>query len=156
MEVKIREYHGGSHTRLYACFKNMRKRILNPEDAEYPNYGGRGISICEEWSTFDAFRSWAYDNGYSETLTIERRDVNGDYCPDNCHWVDMSTQAANKRKRSNTKQKYKGIYSHQGKFRAQIEYRGQMLMRKMFNTEEEALEARNAYIKEHNLPHIIQ
>lgn len=97
--------HREKDKRLYSVWANMKNRCYNPHDIAYHIYGGRGIRVCDEWRTdFDAFKSWAIENGYDKDAlygkcTIDRIDVDGDYCPSNCRWVDMKTQAQNKRRR---------------------------------------------------------
>lgn len=88
--------HGHSKERLHKVWKAMRKRCRNPANADYSHYGGRGIKVCPEWQSYPAFREWALDNGYRDDLTIDRVDVDGDYCPTNCRWVDRKTQGNNR------------------------------------------------------------
>lgn len=88
--------HGFSNKeRLYQTWKNMRRRCNDPNNKRYAQYGGRGITICPEWSEYINFRTWALENGYSDNLTIDRKDVDGNYCPKNCRWADAETQANN-------------------------------------------------------------
>lgn len=93
--------HGGHQTRLYRIWQGVKRRCYAPQCAEYPRYGGRGISLCAEWfSDFSAFRDWAIQNGYSDNLEIDRIEVNGNYDPSNCRWIP---HAANTRNRRDTK-----------------------------------------------------
>ena len=83
--------------RLYSIWTGMKTRCFNPNSARYKDYGGRGITICDEWRTFDNFCLWALSNGYEDGLTIERLDNDKSYCPSNCTWITKSEQGKNKR-----------------------------------------------------------
>lgn len=89
--------HGMFGTRIYQIWANMKRRCNNPDNIKYKNYGGRGIIVCEEWNKdFMTFYNWAINNGYSDKLTIDRINVNGNYEPNNCRWTDMKTQQSNR------------------------------------------------------------
>lgn len=99
--------HGLSSKRLYKIWIGMKCRCYNPKNSAYHNYGARGIAICNEWKMFLPFYQWAISNGYTEGLTIERIDVNGDYWPDNCTWIPKREQSYNMR--SNRMITFKGV-----------------------------------------------
>lgn len=89
---------GMSRSKMYKTWGNIKYRCNNKKAKDYKNYGGRGITICTEWGkSFQSFYDWSIANGYKENLTIDRIDVNGNYEPTNCRWVDMKTQQRNKR-----------------------------------------------------------
>ncbi|MED4351728.1 hypothetical protein P9265_05190 [Schinkia azotoformans] len=89
--------HGLSHTRIHKIWRGMKDRCSNPNHDRYHCYGGRGIVVCTEWKNdFLSFYNWSMKNGYSDKLSIERKDVNGPYSPENCTWVSRSVQMRNK------------------------------------------------------------
>lgn len=98
--------HGESHTRLYRVWSGMRERCNNPKNISYKFYGARGIRVCDEWNnSYETFRDWAESSGYDwnaprGACTIDRINVNGDYCADNCRWITMYEQNQNRRNKS--------------------------------------------------------
>ena len=99
----LRKNPDGKGTRLYGVWKGIKSRCYTKSNSGYKHYGARGIKMCDEWrDNYQAFHDWAFANGYDPDApygqcTIDRIDVNGDYEPSNCRWVDAATQIANRR-----------------------------------------------------------
>ena len=90
--------HGESTIKLYRVWDGIKQRCSNPKTKSYKNYGGRGITICLEWTNdYTKFRDWALNNGYAEGLQINRINNNGNYCPENCEWITPKENCRNKR-----------------------------------------------------------
>ena len=90
--------HRASKSKLFFIWQAMRRRCYDDKNISFQHYGGRGITVCEEWKlSFESFQAWSLQNGYEEGLSIDRIDVNGNYEPNNCRWVAKTLQSSNRR-----------------------------------------------------------
>ena len=148
--------HGLGTNKFFPTWNGMCRRCNNPKDISYKNYGGRGITVCEEWMDIRNFVAWAeatYPN--IEGYTLDRIDNDKGYSPENCRWVDKSTQAINQRMRRTNTSGFVGVTwaKNKGKWsaRVQIFKRGKHIG--YYLSKEEAVQARDNYIIQNNLPH---
>lgn len=133
-----------SATKLYRLWESIKARCYNSKRKDYPNYGGRGITVCKEWFCFDVFKNWALENGYNPGLEIDRINNDGIYCPDNCRFVTHSENNRNKRIRRDNITGYKGVTRHKqtGKYNYEIQIDGIRYRKSGFLTAKEAYNAR--------------
>ena len=150
---KSNKIHGLGSTRLYTIWSKLKGRVLNPKDKQYNDYGGRGITICEEWLDMQNFYDWAMKNEYSDELSIDRIDNDGNYCPENCRWTTSVIQSRNQRIYKNNTSGYKGVCYRKGrnKYTAQICVDKKFIHLGSFSTPVEGAIAYNNYIIENNL-----
>lgn len=146
--------HGDTGTKLHNTWLNMKARCYNPNNTSYKHYGKLGVRICDEWyRSYETFKEWAITNGYSEELSIDRIEPSGNYCPENCRWVNMSVQNSNKNIRIKANGLCTGIHPYNNKFKVTISYEDKVTYLGLFLTLEEAAKARNDFIEKNNLPH---
>ena len=147
-QSKAIQTHGESRTRLYECWRHMKSRCYNPNNVAWSYYGGRGVKVCNVWlNSYKAFREWAMRLGYTDDLELDRIDVDGDYEPSNCRWVNRVEQMRNTRKRTNAKtSKYKGVSwcTITRKWKAQIVAPGRKSYIGIFRNEVDAARAYDA------------
>jgi hypothetical protein len=101
--------HGKKKTRIYRIWLNMKNRCYNEKDPHYDYWGGRGITVCDEWcNDFKAFYEWAMSHGYADDLSVDRRNNDENYCPENCRWATFKEQTDNRRPYGTAKVKKQG------------------------------------------------
>ena len=143
--------HGQSRSRIYQCWADMKTRCLNKKHRWYAQYGGRGITVCDEWMRFEPFAEWAYSHGYAEDLTIDRIDNNKGYCPENCKWSTQQEQSLNKRHLPNSNG-FVGVHKRTVRgntyFSAEVCRNRKFIYIGNYKTPEEASAAREKYLRE--------
>lgn len=152
--VRSKTTHGLSKTRLYNTWIHILHRCLNKNDAAYSDYGGRGITVCSNWLDLTEFYSWAMSHGYSDDLEIDRIDNDKGYFPENCRFVTHQVNCNNRRRRTDNKVGYTGVYPRSsGRYRVLIGETGtkKLIHLGHFDTVKEAVDARNKYILSNNL-----
>jgi hypothetical protein len=131
----------------------MRMRTLNPNHKSYNNYGGRGITLCDEWLDVQNFWDWAMSNGYSDELSIDRIDNDAGYSPENCRWATQTIQSRNTRIQKNNTSGYRGVsfYKNYKMFVVKIDVNRKRIHLGYYKTAVEGAIAYNNYIIENNL-----
>ncbi len=147
--------HGGCGTRLYKIWTGIKRRCYSKGASDYTNYGNRGISVCREWQNdFIPFRDWATTHGYSNKLTIDRINNDGNYEPFNCRWITRRENNLNSRfMRADNTSGYRGISWHKviRKWEARIAVRNKDFNLGCYTTKQQAAMAYDNYIINHNL-----
>jgi hypothetical protein len=132
--------HGGWKKSSYNTWRAMIRRCNNPKDKDYPRYGGKGVSVCPEWLDYATFAQYMGEPVGKETL--DRINPAGNYEPKNCRWASPTVQARNIKLPKSNKTGYTGVLFHQNKYYANITSKGKKYYSKVFDTAEEAAEAR--------------
>lgn len=141
--------HGMYKSRLNKTYRGMKQRCLNYKNNRYHYYGGRGITMCEEWLGEIGpvnFINWALSNGYTDELSIDRIDNEGNYEPSNCRWVNQAAQCRNRGIKTNNKSGAEGVWLRTGRaneaWRVTIGANGKNVNLGTFHVFEDAVKAR--------------
>jgi hypothetical protein len=150
--------HGESKSQLYKVHTSIKQRCENKNSKHYEYYGGRGIKVCTEWEPYEKFKVWALSNGYESSLTIDRKDNNKGYNPDNCRWTTRKVQSRNTRvlRKGNTSG-YRGVTYEKRtkKWDAKVTVDSKSVYIGVFPNKEEAAAAYNNYVTANKLEHTL-
>lgn len=146
-------YHKNTH---YDRYCKIIDRCCNEKSKDYFKYGGRGITICDEWKNIDNFIKWAEET-YIDGTTIDRKDNEKGYNPDNCRWTTYEVQAQNRRKSSRNTSGFKGVYVENRKnpFRARITLSGKIIALGSYHTAIEAAKAYDIFAIKNKTEHLL-
>lgn len=145
--------HGLRSHRLYRTWNNMMSRCYNSKCHDYNWYGARGVSVCEDWHSVKNFIN-DMEPSYEEGLTIDRINVNGDYCKENCRWITHEEQQGNTRTlRSTNSTGYRGVSKSLGKsaFRSRIYHNGREVLIGVFENKIDAAKAYDKYCMDNHI-----
>jgi hypothetical protein len=148
--------HGDSHSRLYTIWKSMKNRCKRKA---HPTHGSRGITVCKEWEkSYKEFKKWSIENGYKDTLSIDRKDNDGNYTPDNCRWTNQTVQSRNTRiLYSHNKSGYRGVSWNKQyqKWEVSISVNTKTIKIGYYDDPLTAAKAFDTYILDNNLEHTL-
>ena len=150
--------HKQTNTRLYNIWTSMKQRCFNKKTNNYQKYGDRGIKVCDEWLEFEDFYKWSMLNEYEDNLTIDRKNNDLGYCPDNCRWTNHFIQQSNKiRLSAKNTSGYRGVTSRGKKcnYRVFVTNKNTTIYLGSYKTALEGAIVRDKYIIEKNLPHTL-
>ncbi len=146
--------HSLSHTPLHNTWSNMKQRCYNKKNEAYQWYGEKGVTVCDEWrNSSELFIEWSLENGYKPGLTIDRKNNNGNYNPNNCRWVNSLVQGQNKGKPKRNTSGYKGVSKVKNGWISRITVNKKEFCLGTFNEKIDAAKAYNKFIDDNNLEH---